>query len=91
MLAKEREHLLAVADVEVVMREIAGALLQALQVPERVALRPEELGPHVVVGAMDLATDPVVVDHGLRADETAAARNDHSPQGFLQKISVVIS
>ena len=60
------------------MVRVAPALcLEPLAVPRRVALGPEEVGPHVVVDAVDGESEPIEELDGLRADQTRAAGDEH--------------
>ena len=56
---------LPIANVDAVRREVPRFPHQPLQVPRRIALRPEELAPHVVVNAVDNMTCCIEMLHRL--------------------------
>ena len=62
--------------VERVVREPAGGAAEPLEVPRRVAVRAEEVAPHVVVDPVDDPAAGIEVGHRLRADEAAAAGDE---------------
>src|SRR5206468_2610308 len=76
VLGEERQHRLPGADVERVVREPAGGAAEPLEVPRRVAVRAEEVAPHVVVDPVDDPAAGIEVGHRLRADEAAAAGDE---------------
>src|SRR6185437_14626303 len=76
-LAREqREHALAVADVEAHVREAAQRGDEPIARARRVAARAEEVGAHVVVDAHDLEAEGVEELRGLRSDEATASGHE---------------
>src|SRR5439155_26215826 len=68
----------AVADIELRVREAFRDRLKPPQVPGGVALRPEEVGAHVVVDADDLPSARIEITHGFGADQSARAGDEDS-------------
>ena len=77
MLLEQRQHAVAVADVELAVLEARRDCFQPLEIPARVALGAEEFAPHVVVHADDRVALPVEILDGLRADQPAASGNQN--------------
>jgi hypothetical protein len=57
-----------VADVQFIVAEAWMSCCQSALVPARVALRTEEVGPHVVINAVDLPPEPAEIIHDLRTN-----------------------
>ena len=55
---------------------------EALLVPAGVALRPEEVGPHVVVHAVDGPAESVEIANHFRSDEAVRPGDQHLLCGF---------
>ncbi len=64
------------------MREPLACVLQTPLVPTRIARRAEEIGPHVVVYAVDIPTQCIEMLAHLRADQSAGP-GDENFQGRL--------
>ena len=70
-------HRRAVADIDAVMGEIAHAVDELLEPPGGVALRPEEVGPHVVVEAVYVMAAPGEIFDRFRADQAARSGDEN--------------
>ena len=55
----------AIADIHFVVREIAMAFLEPMLVPSRVTGWAEEISPHIIVNAVNVATQPAKVLNDL--------------------------
>src|SRR5438132_2853535 len=75
MGAHEIEDAVTVADIEVVVGEVAGVPAQAREVPRGVAVRAEERPAHVVVDAVDLEATLLEECDRFGADEPTAPRD----------------
>ena len=73
----------AVANVQFVVREPLAGAFQPLLVPARVALRAEEIGPHVVVHAMHVPAQSVEMLGHFRADQLRWNRLPRVSLGIL--------
>src|SRR5687767_9800227 len=49
-----------------------------MEIPTRVAARPEEVCTHVVIHAMHVPTQPAEVIHHLRTDQSRRSRDEQS-------------
>ena len=77
MLLEEFQDARAVPDVEAVVREVSRGVLEAIQVPGRVALRPEEIRAHVVVHAMHAPAQRVKMFDHFRTDKSVGASDEY--------------
>src|SRR5690242_14175469 len=68
----------AVANIHSEVSKMPGRAFQTLQIPKRVSGRTEKFSPHVIVHAGQLAALPVKMFDGFGADQSAAARYEHS-------------
>jgi hypothetical protein len=96
-LPEQSQHAVAIADVHLVMLKGGKRCSEPLEVPPRIALRPEEVSPHVVVDAMNAPAQTAEVFHNFRPDQSRRAchqecfsfrRFHHCPKnlpGFLRK------
>ena len=73
------QHAGAVADVQLVVREAGVQVaLQPPLVPAGIAAGAEEIGPHVVVHAVDVPAQGVEMRDHLRADQSAGTGHQES-------------
>src|SRR6266446_2972038 len=74
-LGEECEDLGAIADIQCVVRETLHLPEELLPAPQRVTLRTEEIGPHVVVDTVYAMTKSRKVLDSFRTYESAGAGN----------------
>ena len=80
---KAPENIGPVPDIKVMVTKIPANRFQTLLVPARIAVRPEEIGPHVIVNAMDLPTQFIEIRYHFRADKPARASYQHFHPNYL--------
>jgi len=64
------EHIHAVSDVQLVVRETSAGFFEASLIPPCIALRTEEVGAHVVVDAVYFPAEGIEICDNFGADET---------------------
>src|SRR5262247_3829250 len=78
MALEQSRDAIAIADVQVVVREVPSLAPKPLQVPRRITIGTKERPAHVVVDAVHVPPELIEKRHRLGADEPAAARHDGS-------------
>src|SRR6266480_944305 len=72
------EYGAAVANVQFVVSEGEACRFEPALVPPCVALRPEEVGAHVVIDPVDFPTEGVKVRYDLGTDQPGRPGDEHS-------------
>ncbi len=80
VLAEQRHHPVAVANIERHGSELPRGALEPLEIPQRVPRRAEEHAAHVVVHADDLVALAVEILDRFRANQAAASGHQDVPQ-----------
>jgi hypothetical protein len=62
------EHLGPVANIQLVVGEIPGLILEPLQIPGGVSPGPQKIGSHVVVDTQNLISCALKIDNRFRSN-----------------------